>query len=117
VAFWVALIDCAGGRDRASSTQAVAGEIDAVGVVDEAVEDGVGIEMLWGERRGQGIIVAGNNRRGCPMPQPNDLSRSLAALDQDSTLIAVIEMSQSSWAGRRYRSGDQSPAVEETCSR
>src|SRR6516162_207598 len=37
------------------------------------------------------------NRRGCPMPQPNDLSRSLAALDQDSTLIAVIEISQSSW--------------------
>jgi transposase len=31
------------------------------------------------------------------MPQPNDLSRSLAALDQDSTLIAVIEISQSSW--------------------
>src|SRR4029077_9481241 len=34
---------------------------------------------------------------GCPMPQPNDLSRSLAALDQDSTLIAVIEMSRSTW--------------------
>jgi transposase len=31
------------------------------------------------------------------MPQPNDLSRSLAALDQDSTLIAVIEMSQANW--------------------
>ncbi len=31
------------------------------------------------------------------MPQPNDLSRSLTALDQDSTLIAVIEMSQASW--------------------
>ena len=31
------------------------------------------------------------------MPQPNDLSRSLTALDQDSTLIAVIEMSQSTW--------------------
>jgi transposase len=31
------------------------------------------------------------------MPQPNDLSRSLATLDQDSTLIAVIEMSQASW--------------------
>ena len=29
--------------------------------------------------------------------KPNDLSRSLAALDMDSTLIAVIEMSQSSW--------------------
>ncbi len=31
------------------------------------------------------------------MPQPNDLSKSLAALDQNSTLIAVIEMSQTSW--------------------
>ena len=31
------------------------------------------------------------------MPQPNDLSRSLVALDQDSTIIIVVEMSQSSW--------------------
>lgn len=31
------------------------------------------------------------------MPKLNDLSRSPVALDQDSTLIAVIEMSQSSW--------------------
>ena len=31
------------------------------------------------------------------MPQPIDLSRSLTALDENSTLIAVIEMSQSSW--------------------
>ena len=31
------------------------------------------------------------------MPQPNDLSRSLVALDQDSTIIAVVEMSQASW--------------------
>src|SRR5712691_9619164 len=36
-------------------------------------------------------------RWSTPMPQPNDLSRSLTALDQDSTLIAVIEMSQASW--------------------
>jgi len=35
------------------------------------------------------------------MPQPNDLSRSLAAPDQDSTLIAVIEMSQASWLSVR----------------
>jgi hypothetical protein len=27
------------------------------------------------------------------MPQPNDLSRSLVALDQNSTIIAVLEMS------------------------
>src|SRR3954454_3030364 len=32
-----------------------------------------------------------------PMPQPNDLSRSPIALNQDGTLIAVIEMSRSSW--------------------
>ena len=31
------------------------------------------------------------------MRQANDLSRSLAAFDQPTTLIAVIEMSQSSW--------------------
>src|SRR6201989_1525161 len=33
----------------------------------------------------------------CKMPQPNDLSRSLVALDQNSTIIAVVELSQSSW--------------------
>ncbi len=31
------------------------------------------------------------------MPQPNDLSRSPIALNQDSIVIAVVEMSQSSW--------------------
>jgi hypothetical protein len=31
------------------------------------------------------------------MPQPNDLSRSLVVLDQNSTIIAVVELSQSSW--------------------
>ena len=31
------------------------------------------------------------------MPQLNDLSRSLAALDQNSTIIAVVELSHSSW--------------------
>jgi transposase len=31
------------------------------------------------------------------MPKLNDLSKSPVALDQDSTLISVIEMSQSNW--------------------
>ena len=31
------------------------------------------------------------------MPWPDDLSRSLVTLQQDSTLIAVVELSQSSW--------------------
>src|SRR5229473_2868415 len=53
--------------------------------------------MLWGGRRGNGNFVAAFNRWSAPMPQPNDLSRSLVALDQNSTIIAVIEMSQSSW--------------------
>jgi transposase len=32
-----------------------------------------------------------------PQPNSNDLSGSIAALDEHSTLIAVIEMSQLSW--------------------
>src|SRR6201988_3900489 len=44
-----------------------------------------------------GNFVAACNRWSAAMPQPNDLSRSLVALDQNSTIIAVIEMSQSSW--------------------
>ena len=31
------------------------------------------------------------------MPKPNDLSRSLSPFEQNSTLVAVIEMSLSSW--------------------
>jgi transposase len=34
---------------------------------------------------------------GCPMPQRDDLSRSLAAFHQDGTLVAVVELSRSSW--------------------
>src|SRR5271155_945090 len=58
--------------------------------------------MLRGRRRGDGTIVAGCNRWSAAMPQPNDpgLRRGrlcLVALGQDSTIIAVVEMSQSSW--------------------
>jgi hypothetical protein len=31
------------------------------------------------------------------MPPPNDLSRSLVAMDHNSTIVAVVELSQSSW--------------------
>src|ERR1700730_702240 len=55
-------------------------------------------EMVWGRRRRRWHhrrwqITDGVSR----MPQLNDLSRSLVALDQDSTIIAVVELSQSSW--------------------
>src|SRR6202048_4028475 len=33
----------------------------------------------------------------CRDAQPNDWSRSLVALDQNSTIIVVVELSQSSW--------------------
>src|SRR5215471_6502617 len=52
--------------------------------------------MLWGAAR-QWHHRRCSNRWSAPMPQPNDLSRSLVTLEQDSTLIAVIEMGQSSW--------------------
>src|ERR1700757_2688606 len=58
------------------------------------------VKMLWGERRRRGIFGASNNPMECPMPQSNDLSRSLAALNQDSTIVVVIEISQSSWLVR-----------------
>jgi hypothetical protein len=38
------------------------------------------------------------------MPQPNDLSRSLAALDQHSTIIAVVGMSGIAASSRARRS-------------
>src|SRR5437016_14131935 len=53
--------------------------------------------MLWGERRGQWHHRRSSESMERPMPQLNDLSRSLITLEQDATLIAVIEMGQSSW--------------------
>ena len=52
--------------------------------------------MLWGAAR-QWHHRRGNETMERPMPQLNDLSRSLVAVEQDATLIAVIEMGQSSW--------------------
>jgi hypothetical protein len=37
------------------------------------------------------------NERSAHMPKPDDLSRSFMAFEQDSTLIAIIEMSLTSW--------------------
>jgi len=60
------------------------------------------VQILWGERRGDYI-----HRRGCTpndgappcdgSASRNDLSRSLIPLDLDTTLIAVVELSLSSW--------------------
>src|SRR2546425_1047691 len=53
--------------------------------------------MLWGGDEGCGTIVAVKSQ---PMERPmqrNDLSRSLVAFDQDSTLVAVVELSLKTW--------------------
>jgi transposase len=54
-------------------------------------------ERCYGAGGEDGNFVAYINRWSAAMPQPNDFSRSLVALDQDSTIIVVVEMSQSSW--------------------
>jgi transposase len=43
-----------------------------------------------------GTIVAVKQMMECPMPR-NDLSRSFVAFNQDSTLVAVVELSLNSW--------------------
>jgi hypothetical protein len=55
--------------------------------------------MLWGGGEEIASIVADVNRWSTPMQiqTPNDLSQSRIVLKQDSTLIAVVEMSLSSW--------------------
>src|SRR6202795_179567 len=54
-------------------------------------------KMLWGGGEEIASMVADVNRWSPPMQTPNDLSQSRIVLKQDSTLIAVIEMSLSSW--------------------
>src|SRR5712692_6035864 len=53
-------------------------------------------EMLWGRRRGYGTIVVAKQPMERPMKR-NDLSRSLVAFDQNSTLVAVVELSLKTW--------------------
>jgi transposase len=58
--------------------------------------------MLWGERRGNGTFGAVQRlpKGAHPMSQQHchfNASRCLTALEQDNTIIAVIEMSQSKW--------------------
>ena len=45
---------------------------------------------------GNGNFVAASSRWSAAMRQPNDLSRSLVALGQNSTIIAAVELSQRS---------------------
>ena len=45
--------------------------------------------------------------------QPNDLSRSVTALDMDTTLIAVVEMSLSSWLVAGIVPGVEPPEMQE----
>jgi hypothetical protein len=54
-------------------------------------------KILWGDRQSRESIEAGHERWSTPMQNANDLGRSFTVLEQNGTLIAVIEMSLSSW--------------------
>src|SRR4051794_21237837 len=54
-------------------------------------------QKLWGRRRGERPQAVERTRWMRVMPEVDDLSRSLATFDQDSTLLVAAEMSQSSW--------------------
>ena len=57
-----------------------------------------GPEWVTGGKTRAGVIRGMGRHRGRrPRPTPGRLSRSLVALDQNSTIIAVVELSQSSW--------------------
>jgi hypothetical protein len=59
-----------------------------------------GIKMLWGGADGEGCGTLGalsNDTNGAPHVATFDASRSLTAFEQDSTIIAAIEMVQSKW--------------------
>ena len=55
------------------------------------------------------------------MSQPFDASKSLATLEQDNTVIAVIEMSQSKWlvafVSLAHRSGPDGARDQARCRR
>src|SRR4051812_14967094 len=50
-----------------------------------------------GSTGGSGTFRRAKAGGGAPMTQVDDLSHSLVAFDQHGTLVAVLEMSQSSW--------------------
>src|ERR1700719_3167843 len=53
-------------------------------------------ETLWGGDEGMAPSLLSNQRMERPMER-NDLSRSLVAFDQNSTLVAVVELSLKTW--------------------
>jgi len=54
-------------------------------------------EMLWAIRQSDRFSAPAPNQRSNAMPNQNDLSRSLVVLEQNNTIIAVIEMSLNYW--------------------
>jgi transposase len=104
-------VDQLASRDRAFDGVEEADEL-LMGVLLHAATEHHAVEHVeGGEQGGRAVALvdamgrvaracdlgAATTAGRCPMRQPNDLSRSLATFDQATTLIAVIEMSQSSW--------------------
>ena len=76
-----------------------AAEDDAIERVESGKQGGCAVALVdaMGRAARACDLGAATTAGRCPMRQANDLSRSLATFDQPTTLIAVIEMSQSSW--------------------
>src|SRR5260370_12983841 len=54
-------------------------------------------DAMGGEAAARETLGRRDHAREPPMSQSFDASKSLTAFEQDSTLVAVIEMSQSKW--------------------
>src|SRR5260221_14275109 len=67
-----------------------------------------------GRSGGEGVDILGrcNHAMENPMSQSFDAGRSLTAFEQDSTLVAVIEMSQSKWLVAAGVPGGQGPPLK-----
>src|SRR5258707_14559925 len=62
-------------------------------------------DAMGGEAAARETLGRRDHAREPPMSQSFDASKSLTAFEQDSTLVAVIEMSQSKWLGAAVISG------------
>jgi len=87
-----ALFGRTGSGDGASSPQAVAGEVDAVSVVDETVEDGVGVSRI--ADHGMPFVdrdLAGENGRAAAVALLEDLVEIVAGAGVERFEAPIVE--------------------------
>src|SRR6516162_6970320 len=91
---------CRGRRwlGHSSSHAAACADVSGIASWPEPRSDRIAHGRCYGASGGgKAPLALYNEPMERPMSQPFDASRSLTVLEQDSTIIAVIEMSQSKW--------------------